>query len=77
MERVDNFISYVYKYLDLCIKFNLDKCIVICYFKILGKDVLLVSGMEVILLFYNFLKRLCIEGYDVSGFFVIVEEFGK
>ena len=77
MERVDNFISHVHKYLDLRTKPNSDKRIAICYFKTPGKDALLASGMEVIPSLYNFLKRLRTEGYDVSGLPATVEEFGK
>lgn len=75
MERVDNFISHLRKYLNLRSKPNCNKRIAICYFKTPGRDALLASGMEVIPSLYNFLKKLRSEGYNVGNLPSTVGEF--
>ncbi|MDR1503783.1 MAG: cobaltochelatase subunit CobN, partial [Prevotella sp.] len=76
-ERVSNFVSHLFKYMELRDKLNANKRVAICYFKSPGKDALLASGMEVIPSLYNFLKRLKTEGYDVTGLPSTVSEFEK
>ena len=74
-ERVDNFVNHLCKYMSLRDRSNANKKIAICYFKSPGKDALLASGMEVIPSLYKFLKRLQLEGYDLSGLPATVAEF--
>lgn len=74
-ERVDNFVNHLCKYMSLRDRSNTNKKIAICYFKSPGKDALLASGMEVIPSLYKFLKRLQLEGYDLSGLPATVAEF--
>ncbi len=76
-ERIDAFMEQFVRYMNLRSIPNSRKRVAIAYFKSPGKDALLASGMEVIPSLYNFLKRLCSEGYDLSGLPASLAEFKR
>ena len=76
-ERMNAFISQFERFMNLRKQSNHEKKIAIGYFKSPGKDALIASGMEVVPSLYNFLKRLKMEGYNVDGLPLSLDEFKR
>ncbi|MGV8138978.1 MAG: cobaltochelatase subunit CobN [Mangrovibacterium sp.] len=75
-QRLDVFVETVSNYLNLKKKPNSEKKIAVYYFRGVGQNALVASGMEVIPSLYNFLKRLQSEGYQVDNLPADLEQFG-
>ncbi|KGO00089.1 protoporphyrin IX magnesium chelatase [Porphyromonas macacae] len=77
MDRVETFTDYLSNYLDLTVKSNSQKKLAIGYFRGVGQNSLVATGLEVIPSLYAFLQRLQTEGYNVRGLPDTEKEFEK
>ena len=76
-DRVKDFATTIRHYVALKSKKNADKRIAVVYYKGPGQSALVAQGMEVVPSLYNFLVRLCREGYNVSGLPASAAELGR
>lgn len=73
-ERLGVFVETVNNYVSLQKKPNRNKRVAIYYYKGVGTNSLVASGMEVVPSLFNLLQRMKFEGYDVEGLPATAEE---